>query len=284
MGWGVDEKRALIDRAAPGVSVRRQCDLLGLTRSNVYYAPAAETEEDLHLKRLIDEEYTRHPFYGVRRMHTWLTLDCGEWVNHKRVQRLMREMGLAAIFPRPHLSVPGSGHKIYPYLLKGMLIDRPDQVWATDITYIRLVHGFVYLVAIMDWFSRYVLSWELSVTMDAGFCVGALNAALRAGTPDIFNTDQGSQFTGTDFTERLLAAGVQISMDGRGRVFDNIFVERLWRTVKYENVFLSDYESVPALRAGLGDYFGFYNNERRHQSLSNRTPAEVYKERLRRAA
>ena len=284
MGWGVAEKRALIDPADSQVSVRRQCGILGLARSNVYYEPVAETEEDLHLKRLIDEEYTRHPFYGIRRMHTWLTEDCHEGVNRKRVHRLMREMGLAAIFPRPRLSVPGQAHRIYPYLLKGLRIDRPDQVWATDITYIRLVHGFVYLVAIMDWFSRYVVSWELSVTMDAAFCVDALNAALGVGTPDIFNTDQGSQFTGADFTGRLLEAGIQISMDGRGRVFDNIFVERLWRTVKYENVFLNDYEGVPALRVGLGDYFMFYNNERRHQSLANRTPVELYRERLGRAA
>jgi putative transposase len=167
-----------------------------LARSNVYYDPVAESEEDLRLKRLIDEEYTRHPFYGVRRIHTWLTWDRDEVVNRKRVYRLMREMGLGAIFPRPHLSIPGQAHKIYPYLLKGLRIDRPDQVWATDITYIRLVHGFVYLVAIMDWFSRYVSSWELSVTMDAGFCVGALNAAVRAGTPDIFNTDQGRSSPG----------------------------------------------------------------------------------------
>lgn len=284
MGWGVDQKRALIDPGDPGVSVRRQCGLLGLARSNVYYEPVAEPEEDLRLKRLIDEEYTRYPFYGVRRMHTWLREDCRAEVNHKRVQRLMREMGLAAIFPRPRLSVPGAAHKIYPYLLKGLSIHRPDQVWATDITYIRLVHGFVYLVAIMDWFSRYVLSWELSVTLDAGFCVEALDRALRTGKPDIFNTDQGSQFTGTEFTGRLLTAGIQISMDGRGRVFDNIFVERLWRTVKYENMFLNDYEGVPALRTGLGDYFWFYNHERRHQSLANRTPAAVYNQGLRRGA
>lgn len=264
--------------------MRRQCALLGLARSNVYYGPAAERAEDLRFKRLIDEEYTRHPFYGVRRMHTWLTQDCKEIVNRKRVHRLMREMGLSAIFPRPRVSVPVPAHTIHPYLLKGLRIDHPDQVWASDITYIRLAQGFVYLAAIMDWYSRAVLSWEVSVTMEAGFCVEALERALGRSRPGIMNTDQGAQFTSADFTDRLRAAEVRISMDGRGRFFDNIFVERLWRTVKYENVYLNEYPNVRALRAGLAEYFAFYNNERRHQSLANRTPAEVYGERVRRAA
>jgi putative transposase len=200
----------------------------------------------------------------------------GHAVNPKRVRRLMRLMGLEAIYPKPRLSQGGPGHKIYPYLLSGVLIERTNQVWSTDITYIRLRHGFVYLVAVMDWYSRYVLSWEISVTMETSFCVAALDWALRRGRPEIFNSDQGAQFTSCDFTRRLLDEGIRISMDGRGRVFDNIFVERLWRTVKYEDIYLKDYTDVPMLIGGLGDYFDFYNRERSHQSLGYRTPASLY--------
>jgi putative transposase len=225
--------------------------------------------------RLLDEQYTRAPYYGIRRMTAWLRSQ-GQEVNHKRVARLLRRMGLEAIYPKPRLSQGGAGHKIYRYLLRGLVIRRPDQVWGTDITYIRLRHGFVFLVAIMDWFSRYVLAWEVSVTMETSFCLSALDWALQYGKPEIFNSDQGSQFTSEDFTGRLKIAGVRISMDGRGRVFDNIFVERLWRTVKYEDVYLRDYESVPAAIAGLAAYFSFYNRERLHQALGYQTPAAVY--------
>ena len=227
------------------------------------------------MMNLLDEKYTRTPFYGVRRMMVWLR-EAGHEINPKRVRRLMRLMGLEAIYPKPRLSQGGPGHKIYPYLRSGLLIERTNQVWSTDITYIRLRHGFVYLVAVMDWYSRYVLSWEISVTMETGFCIAALDWALRRGRPEIFNTDQGAQFTSHDFTRRLLDEGIRISMDGRGRVFDNIFVERLWRTVKYEDIYLKDYTDVPMLIGGLGGYFDFYNRERPHQSLDYRTPASLY--------
>jgi len=225
--------------------------------------------------RLIDEQYTRTPFYGVRNMRWWLGQQ-GYVVNPKRVRRLMRQMGLEAIYPKPRLSQPTAGHRIYPYLLRELKIERPDQVWASDITYIRLRQGFIYLVAIMDWFSRYVLAWEVSVSLETSFCLSALDWALEHGRPEIFNTDQGSQFTSEDFTKRLEHHGVDISMDGRGRVIDNIFVERLWRTVKYEEVFLKDYVDVLDAIANLKDYFVFYNHERPHQSFGYQTPAMVH--------
>ncbi len=235
-----------------------------------------ETAENLELMRLIDEEYTRHPFYGSRKMRDWLQRQ-GYGVNRKRVRRLMGKMGLESVAPKPNTSRPAPQHKIYPYLLRGLEIDRADQVWCTDITYIRLAHGFVYLTAVMDWYSRYVLSWEVSVTMEEAFCVSALESALRRhGRPEIFNTDQGSQFTGEAFTGVLKAAEVKISMDGKGRAMDNIMVERLWRSVKYEEIYLKDYESVGELTAALKQYFTFYNEERPHQSHGGQTPAEVY--------
>jgi len=235
-----------------------------------------ETAENLALMRLIDEEYTRHPFYGSRKMRDWLERQ-GYAVNRKRVRRLMRKMGLVSVAPKPNTSRPAPQHTIYPYLLRGLKIDRPDQVWCTDITYIRLARGFVYLTAVMDWHSRYVLAWEVSVTMEEDFCVSALESALRRqGRPQIFNTDQGSQFTGDAFTGVLKDAGVAISMDGKGRAMDNIMVERLWRSVKYEEVYLKDYESVGELTAALKQYFAFYNEERPHQSHGGQTPAEVY--------
>jgi putative transposase len=249
--------------------------LLSLARSSYYYCATGESEENLLLMRLLDEKYTQTPFYGVMRMMVWLR-KAGHGVNPKRVRRLMRLMGLEAIYPKPRLSLGGPGHKIYPYLLSGVRIERSNQVWSTDITYIRLRHGFVYLVAVMDWYSRYVLSWEISVTMETSFCIAALDWALRRGRPEIFNSDQGAQFTSHDFTKRLLDESIRISMDGRGRVFDNIFVERLWRTVKYEDIYLKDYVDVPMLISGLGSYFDFYNRERPHQSLDYRTPASVY--------
>ena len=227
--------------------------------------------------KLIDEQYIETPFYGIDKMTEWLRRQ-GCQVNHKRVRRLMRRMGLEAVYPRPKrgLSIPDKEHKIYPYLLKDVRITRPDQVWSTDITYIRMYRGWLYLVAVMDWFSRYVLSWELSVTLESEFCVSALQQALSLGRPEIFNTDQGSQFTCIDFTKVLLDAGIQISMDGRGRVFDNIFSERLWRTVKVEEVYLRDYQTVAEAKYSLGRYFELYNNRRLHQALGYSTPAEVY--------
>lgn len=229
--------------------------------------------------RLLDEQYTRHPFYGVRRMTAWLETK-GHCVNEKRVRRLLREMGLEAQYPRPRLSAANKQHRIYPYLLREVVIERANQVWSTDITYIRLLQGFIYLVAVMDWHSRYVLSWELSISMDSGFCVEALDEALRVAKPEIFNTDQGSQFTSAAFTQKLIEQQIKISMDGRGRAFDNIFVERLWRTVKYEEIYLKDYSNVGQARQGIKDYFEFYNRERLHQSLGYKTPESVYRQRL----
>ena len=225
--------------------------------------------------RLLDEQYTRTPFYGARRMTYWLGQQ-GYGVNVKRVRRLLRQMGLEAIYPKPRLSQPGPGHRIYPYRLRGLRIDRPNQVWGSDITYIRLRQGFIYLVAILDWFSRYVLAWEVSVTLDSAFCLAALEWALKKGSPEIFNTDQGAQFTSLDFTKRLEESGITISMDGRGRAMDNIFVERLWRSVKYEEVYLKDYEEAAKAAKNLGCYFVFYNLERPHQSLGYQTPAAIY--------
>jgi len=225
--------------------------------------------------RLIDEEYTRYPFYGIERM-TAVLRRAEHTVNPKRIRRLMRLMGLEAIYPKPNLSKPVKGHKIYPYLLRGVSIDRVDQVWSTDITYIRLNRGFIYLVAVMDWFSRYVLSYAFSTTLDKDFCLEAVRGALKVATPEIFNSDQGSQFTSDEFTGILKKAGISISMDGRGRALDNVFVERLWRNVKYERVYLHNYETVQGAVQDIGDYFDFYNNERPHQSLDYQTPAEVY--------
>jgi putative transposase len=247
----VEEKRRLIEPGHPQVSIRRQCALPGLARSSLDDQPVGARAEDLQLMRLIDEQYTATPFYGVRRMTAWLRRR-GDTVNHKRVGRLMREMGLEAIYPKPRLSQSTAGHAIYPYLLRGMAIGRVNQVWSADITYIRLQSGFVYLVAVMDWFSRYVLSWAVSITIDVAFCVEALEEALSQGQPEIFNTDQGAQFTSQDFTARLKKGGVQISMDGRGRALDNVFVERLWQTVKYEEVYLRDYQTGWDARQGLG--------------------------------
>ena len=255
--------------------MRRQCELLGVNRSGLYYQPVGESEENLMLMRLIDEEYTRHPFYGSRRMAVWLC-DQGHEVNRKRVSRLMAVMGIEALYPKPRLSQPGEGHKIYPYLLKGVEVTRVNQVWSTDITYIRMAEGFVYLVAVVDWFSRFVLSWGLSVTMELDFCVEALKRALGRGRPEIFNSDQGPQFSSEKFSGELETRGITISMDGRGRCFDNIFIERLWRSLKYEEIYLRDYALVQEARAGIGKWFRFYNHQRPHQSLGYRTPAKLY--------
>lgn len=265
----------MIQIGHPDLSVRRQCELVGLDRSGLYYEPVGPSAENLAVMRLLDEQYTRTPFYGVRKMTRWLET-VGHAVNIKRVRRLLREMGLEAIYPKPNLSFNGTENRRFPYLLRGMKILRPNQVWSADITYIRLDGGFVYLVAIIDWFSRYVLAWELSNTLEADFCLAALDSALRRGRPDIFNTDQGVQFTSAEFVGRLEKEEIQISMDGKGRCFDNIFVERLWRSVKYEEVYLNDYGTVGDARAGLGRYFPFYNGERLHASLAYQTPSAVH--------
>lgn len=265
----------MIDPKQADLSVARQCELLGLARSSYYYQAVGESAENLELLRWLDEQYTQTPFYGVRRM-TAVLREQGYAVNPKRVRRLLRTLGLEALYPRPRTSAPAPGHRIYPYLLRGLTVERPNHVWSTDITYIRLRGGFVYLVAVLDWFSRYVLAWELSNSLDVGFCLSALEAALARGCPEIFNSDQGAQFTSPAFTDRLQAAGVRISMDGRGRALDNVFVERLWRTVKYEEVYLQEYETQREAQRGLRRYFPFYNETRPHQALGYRTPDAVY--------
>jgi putative transposase len=266
----------MIDPDNDSISVRRQCELIGLSRASLYYEPAQESAENLLLMRLLDEQYTRTPFYGVLKMAAWLRQN-GHMVNCKRVRRLLRLMGLEAIYPKPRLSLASPGHQIYPYLLRGVKVTRVNQVWSADITYVRLLGGFVYLVAIIDWRSRYVLSWEVSTTMESEFCLSALARSLQVARPEIFNTDQGSQFTSNAFTGILKEHEIAISMDGRGRALDNVFVERLWRSVKYEEVYLQDYETVPQAIAGLGRYFKFYNGERLHQSLDYKTPEAVYR-------
>lgn len=268
-------KRSWIDPSDPALSIAAQCRLAGLARSTFYHPLQGESELNMALMRRIDEQYTRTPFFGAPKMTAWLKTQ-GHAVNHKRIARLMRRMGLAAVVPGPRTSAPAPGHRIFPYLLRGLAVERPNQVWSTDITYIPLLHGFAFLVAVLDWFSRYVLAWELSVTLDTSFCLSALEWSLLRATPEIFNSDQGAQFTSLAFTSRLQAAGVQISMDGRGRALDNVFVERLWRSVKYEEVYLHDYQSPQDALTGLGRYFTFYNTERPHQALDYRTPAAVY--------
>lgn len=270
-----DAKRALLEPHHPEFSLRRQCTLLGLNRASYYYTPAPEDPLNLELMRKIDEQYLKTPFYGWPRMTAALRAQ-GYAVNGKRVRRLMRQMGIQAVMLRKRPTTSTPGRRIYPYLLRDRVIDAPNQVWCADITYVPMPRGFLYLVAIMDWFSRYVIAWEVSNSLEGSFCCTALDRALQHGTPGIFNTDQGSQFTAQAFTARLEAAGVQISMDGRGRVFDNIFIERLWRSVKYEHLYLYDYETGAAVIRGLGQYFPFYNTERPHQSLDYCTPAQVH--------
>ncbi len=274
----VPDRRARLDRKHGRLSIRRQCQLLGLARSGVYRRPAAASASDAILTRAIDEMFTAWPFLGSRRI-TRLLREDGHTVNRKRVQRLMRRMGIAALGPKPRTSKPAPGHKIFPYLLRGMSIERPNQVWAADITYIPIGRGHLYLVAIMDWASRAVLAWRLSNTMDVSFCVSALEEALaRFGTPGIFNTDQGSQFTSLAFTGTLERAGIRISMDGRGRWMDNVFIERLWRSLKHEDIYLKAYADGREARAGIASWIAFYNGRRPHQALANRTPMAVWRE------
>jgi len=265
----------LIETENSMIPVYRQCKLLDLARSSYYYRSDRDDSYNVMLMNLLDEQYTKTPFYGVPKMTAWLRRQ-GHQINPKRIRRLMRLMGIEAIYPKPRLSKSHKEHIKYPYLLRGLIIDHPNQAWCVDITYIRMLHGFVYLVAIMDWFSRYVLSWELSTTLETAFCTEALQEALEHACPEIFNSDQGIQFTSQEFTDSLLNAGIRISMDGRGRVYDNIFVERLWRTVKYEEVYLHDYRTVSEARSLLSIYFHFYNTERLHETLGYLTPYEVY--------
>lgn len=267
----------MIEEGNKAISVKRQCELLGLARSTRYYHLQPISAEDVELMNLLDQQYTRCPFYGSRRLTAWLRTQ-GWLVNRKRISRLMRLMGLEAIYPKPRLSRGRKDHKKYPYLLSGVEVTRVNQVWSTDITYIRLHSGFLYLVAVMDWYSRHVLAWETSICLDSDFCVLALERALSRGCPEIFNTDQGVQFTSESFVEILEKRGIQVSMDGKGRALDNVFVERLWRSVKVEDVYLKDYRSVIEAVEGLGKYFRFYNERRLHQSLGYRTPGSVYRE------
>ena len=269
----------MVERRGGPLSIKRQCWLLGISRSGLYYEPAGISAQDLALMKLMDRQYLSTPFYGARRMAVWLRKE-GYGVNRKRIRRLMRVMSLSAIYRRPRTSHPAAGHKIHPYLLRGLQITRPNQVWAADITYIPMARGFLYLVVIMDWYSRYVLSWRLSNTLDADFCLAAMREALQQGQPAIFNTDQGAQFTGEEFTGLLERAGVKISMDGKGSYSDNLFIERLWRTVKYEEVYIKAYRDGIEARAGIGEFFLFYNTQRPHQALGYRTPAEVYSNRV----
>jgi putative transposase len=272
------DRRAKPDRDHPLLSVRRQCAMLALARSSVYRPAAAANDDDLLLMRRIDELFTRSPFLASRRMAAMLRAE-GVVINRKRVQRLMRRMGIAALGPKPRTSKPAPGHTIYPYLLREVMVERPNQVWAADITYIPIGRGFLYLVAVMDWSSRAVLAWRLSNTMDVSFCVSALEEALaRFGRPEIFNTDQGSQFTSAAFTGVLASAGIRISMDGRGRWMDNVFIERLWRSLKHEDVYLKGYADGQEAKVGIAEWVRFYNTGRPHQALNNRTPMAVWRE------
>ncbi len=268
-------RQAMIDRGHKQLSLVRQCTLLNISRASVYYRPVSTRAEDLELMARMDRQYLKTPFYGSRRMKAWLLAE-GYLVSRSKVRRLMRLMGLEAIYRRPNTSKPAPGHRVYPYLLKGVDVNRVDQVWAADITYIPMAQGFLYLVAIMDWHSRHVLAWKLSNTMDTDFCVTALEAALGKGRPEVFNTDQGAQFTSDAFTQTLEERGIRVSMDGKGRYLDNIFVERLWRSIKYEEVYLKAYQTVAEARVGINAYLEFYNRRRPHQSLGYRTPAQVY--------
>jgi putative transposase len=270
----IEAKRSLVEPEHARLSIARQCELLGMSRSAYYYEPWEWDETALAMLRTIDEEYTRHPFLGKRRMCDYL-VELGFDVGVKRTRTLMAQLGLEAIYPKKSLSVPNREHKKYPYLLGKLPIVRPNQVWASDITYVRLSRGFAYLTVVMDWFSRYVIAWELSTTLDSDFCVRCLERALETSQPEIFNTDQGVQYTSEDFTQTLIASDVRISMNGAGRCFDNIMVERLWRSVKQEEVYLKDYENALDCRGNLGVYFEYYNGRRRHSRLNAR-PAEVY--------
>lgn len=274
---GVRDLSTFVDRDSPLLPLGRQCELLGIPRGSLYYPPLVLSADDQEMMRKIDELYTKHPFYGSRRIAKVLSRELKETVNRKRIQRLMRMMGIEAVYPKPNLSENTAPHVKYPYLLKGLNITAPNQVWGTDITYIRLKNGFVYLVAYLDWYSRLVLSWQLSTTLETRFCLEAASEAIsQYGIPDIINSDQGVQFTSQEYIELWEKQGARISLDGRGRALDNIFTERLWRNVKYEEVYLKDYDTVPAAQTNLSEYFNFYNTERPHQSLGYQTPQQFH--------
>ncbi len=275
MKFSTEQKRNLIEYNIRELSLSTQCDLLSLSKGALYYKPVTMDQFSIAVMSFIDRQHIQTPFFGSRKMVVELRKN-GYIVNRKRVQRLMRKMGISAIYPKRSLSQRNKAHKIYPYLLKDVKIDAPNFVWSTDITYIQLREGFLYLVAIIDWYSRYVLSWRLSNTLDVSFCLEALEEALDKGTPIIFNSDQGSQFTSKDFTQILLDKGIKISMDGKGRVFDNIFIERLWRSIKYEDIYLRGYETCKETIDGLSKYFSFYNNQRPHQALGYKVPYEIH--------
>jgi putative transposase len=264
-----------VDYNHASIHVSRQCELLGLARSTYYFAASEESNENLAIMRLIDQQYLERPFYGSRKIKLWLNKQ-GHPVNRKRVQRLMRLMGIEAIYQKPRTTIPSLENKVYPYLLRNVTITHCNHIWSTDITYIPMRQGFMYLVAVIDWFSRHVLSWRLSNSLDTSFCLEALEDALTQATPEVFNTDQGAQFTSLEFTSLLASYGIAISMDGRGRALDNVYIERLWRSVKYEDIYLKDYETVDELYQGLTAYFAFYGQTRPHQALRYQTPYEVY--------
>ena len=276
MTQSVDDRKSLIEQNHPSISINRQCELLQVSKGALYYRPRPIDPYTLILMDLIDKQHTQIPFYGSRRLTAFLN-SSGHLVNRKRVQRLMRLMRIEALYPKPKITRRNENHKIYPYLLKGVAIMKPDQVWSTDITYIRIGNGFMYLSAVIDWFSRYVLSWRLSNTLENTFCIEALEEALIVSTPEIFNTDQGSQFTSLKFLKILQARNIKISMDSRGRALDNVFVERLWRTIKYEEVYLKDYRTVKEAQESLKAFIKFYNQERLHQALGYRVPLSVYR-------
>lgn len=270
------ERRSLVEKDNDAITVKRQCELLDIPRSTLYYHPVGVSEEDKRVMDIIDTVYTEHPFYGNRRIKEELNQTYHIDIGREKVRTFMHIMGIQALYPKKNLSPGNAQHAIYPYLLRNLAIEKPNQVWSTDITYIPLREGFAYLIAVIDWYSRYVISWKVSNTLEMDFCLECLEDALKTGTPDIFNTDQGSHFTSPRFTGILEANGIRISMDGRGRYLDNIFIERLWRSVKQENIYLSSYVNVLETRLGLQEYFSFYNTKRRHQSLEYRTPQELF--------
>lgn len=275
MNLCLKQKRVLLEPAYAYLPISRQCKLLEISRSSYYFSPQGLDAEDLMVMEAIDKIYTKHPFYGSPKITDALRKQ-GKLYNHKRIARLMRIMGIQALYPKKNLSKQNQDHKVYPYLLRNTKIERNNQVWSTDITYIPMNRGSAYLVAVIDWYSRYVLSWGLSNTLDAYFCVVAVEEALAGRKPEIFNTDQGSQFTSEMFVNTIIGNDIALSMDSRGRALDNVFIERLWRSLKYEDIYIKDYGTMPELYGGLKSYFHFYNYERSHQALSYKTPAEVY--------
>lgn len=278
-----EARQRLIERGDPDISLRHQCELLSVQRTNLYYMPRPVSEETLTIMNLIDQEYLHHPFYGSPKL-TEAVRQAGFIVNHKRVERLMQRMGIQAIMPKRNLSKKAQENRVFPYLLRGVEITHPNQVWSTDVTYVPMAHGFMYLTAVIDWFSRYVLAWEISNTFDAAFCVGVVRRAFEIAVPEIFNTDQGAQYTSDEFTEFITGTTAKFSMDGRGRALDNVFVERLWRSVKYEEIYLHSYTDGYGLHDGLDQYFRFFNHERFHAALGYRTPADVYDMHLKQAS